>query len=554
MKWQSKEQLLQLTKDLVAVESISATPNEVNAGKLIYEKLLTLDYYKENPLHVRVVDVEGKDFERKAFVALMRKGNTKKTLLGVAHFDTVGIDDAGILKDVIFDPVEYTKQINKLVLDDSSEADLNSGEYLFARGIMDMKAGVALLMQLLEHYSNDDNFEGNLLFSFVGDEETNSEGVLAAITEVVKIIDEEDLETIAAIDTEPDFAAYPNDDSKYMYLGTVGKLLAGFFVYGKETHVGESLSGMNTHLIVANIIKRMELNLDFIETEKGEVSMPPTSLKMEDHKHLYNVQTPLSSHIYYNIQTFKNSPKVYMEKLAEVARNAINESYEYVLAANTEFGKKGNLPLLPLELNPQVYTYGEFYNEVSNEYPNLSDFVESKILELKAANLDERDITISLIQYVQMLSSNKNPKVIVFYSPPYYPHVSLDETKVNHRAVIEASEKAIEFAKSEFGIEIKQSPYFKGLCDLSYFALEDAEEVLSCLRPNMPTLGITYHLPLEDIAKVNVPVINYGPHGKDAHKYTERILVDYSFEIVPIVLKELVKNLFESDDTDGNNI
>ena len=546
MKWQSKEQLIQLTKDLVAVESISATPNEVNAGKLIYEKLLTLDYYRENPHHIRVVEVGGKGFERKAFVALMRKGNTKKTLLGVAHFDTVGIDDAGILKDIFLDPVEYTKRVSKLVLDDNSRVDLNSGEYLFARGIMDMKAGVALLMQLLEYYSNDGNFEGNLLFSFVGDEETNSDGALAAITEVVKIIDEEDLETIAAIDTESDFPAYPNDDNKYMYLGTVGKLLAGFFVYGKETHVGEALSGMNTHLIVANIIKRMELNMDFSESVRGEASMPPTSLKMEDHKRLYNVQTPLSSHIYYNLQTLKNSPKVYMERLVEVAQDAINESYEHVLAVNAEFGEKEDIPLVSLRMSPQVYTYCEFYDEVKNEYSNLGDLVKNKILELQTANLDERDITVSLIQYLQMLSSNKNPKVIVFYAPPYYPHVKLDESKTNHQAVINASNKTIEFAKNKFDVEIKQSSYFKGLCDLSYFALNDATDVLDYLRPNMPTLGITYHLPLEDIAKIDVPVINYGPHGKDAHKYTERILVDYSFEIVPIILRELVKNLFKT--------
>ena len=544
MKWQSKEQLLQLTKDLVAVESVSATPNEVNAGKVVYEKLRTLDYYKENPHHIRVIEVGGKEFERKAFVALMRKGNSKKTLLGVAHFDTVGMDDAGVLKDIILDPVEYTKQINKLVLDDSSVADLDSGEYLFARGIMDMKAGVALLMQLLEFYSNDADFEGNLLFSFVGDEETNSDGALAAITEVVKIIEEEDLEAIAAIDTESDFPAYPNDDSKYMYVGTVGKLLAGFFVYGKETHVGEALSGMNTHLITANIVRRMELNMDFYESVRGEATMPPTSLKMEDHKRLYNVQTPLSSHIYYNLQTFKNSPKVYMEKLVAVAQDAINESYEHVLAMNTEFSKREDVPSVSLKMNPQVYSYSEFYNEVKAEHSDLEDLVERKILDLQTARLDERDVTVSLIQYIQMLSSNKNPKVIVFYAPPYYPHVSLDESNTKHQAVIEASNKAIEFAKSEFDIEIKQSPYFKGLCDLSYFALEDAAEVLGYLRPNMPTLGITYHLPLEAMAKLDVPVINYGPHGKDAHKYTERILVDYSFETVPIVLKELVKNLF----------
>ena len=546
MKWQSKEQLIQLTKDLVAIESVSATPNEVNAGKLIHEKLLTLDYYRENPHHIRVVEIGGKDFERKAFIALMRKGNIQKTLLGVAHFDTVGLDDAGILKDVFLDPIEYTKQVSKLVLDDNSRVDLNSGEYLFARGIMDMKAGVALLMQLLEYHSSDDSFEGNLLFSFVGDEETNSEGALAAITEVVQIIEEEGLKAIAAIDTESDFPAYPNDDGKYMYVGTVGKLLAGFFIYGKETHVGEALSGMNTNLITANIIRRMELNMDFYESVNGAASIPPTALKMKDHKRLYNVQTPLSSHIYYNLQTFKNSPKIYMEKLIEVAQKAINESYEHVLAVNTEFGKMENIPLVSLKMNPQVYTYREFYNEVENEYPNLGDLVKNKILRLQVDNLDERDITVSLIQYIQMLSSNKNPKVIVFYAPPYYPHVSLNESKTDHQIVVEAISKTIEFAKNRFDVEIERSPYFKGLCDLSFFALEDADDVLDYLRLNMPTLGITYHLPLEDMAKIDVPVINYGPHGKDAHKYTERVLVDYTFETVPIVLRELVKNLLKN--------
>lgn len=544
MKWQTKDELLQLMKDLVGVRSVSATKEEVNAANFIYDQLSTLDYFKTNPEHLVKVNVEG-SYERKAVCALLKKGPSKKTLLMVGHFDTVGIDDAGILKDIITDPDEYTKQISKLVLDPESQKDLDSGEYLFGRGVMDMKAGDALLMHCLEYYSNDDNFDGNLLVSFVGDEETNSEGVLAAIPEVAKIVEREGLEPIACLDTEPDFASYPNDNNKYMYIGTVGKLLAGYFIYGKETHVGESLSGLNSHLIAANIVKRMELSMDFCEVVKGETTLPPTSLKMEDHKRLYNVQTPISSHIYYNLQTFKDSPKIYMEKLLKVANEAITESYEHVMKVNRDFKELSKLPLVPLELNPQVYTYSDFYEEVKVEYPNLDELLTDKIKELQALDLDERDLTVALIQEIQTLSSNKNPKVIVFYAPPYYPHVSLDETKPTHQAVIEASNKAIKYAKDNFGEEILQARYFQGLCDLSYFALEDAEDVLAYLKPNMPTLDKTYHLPLNDMEKIDVPVINYGPHGRDPHKYTERILVDYSFGTVPIVLKELIKNLFE---------
>lgn len=543
MKWQTKDDMLKLMKELVSIKSISTTADEINAANFVHEQLASLDYYQENPNHLFEVDVPG-NVPRKAIIALMKKGNSKKTLLGVCHFDTVGIDEAGVLKELMLDPDEYTKQIHKLPLDPESQKDLDSGEYLFGRGVMDMKTGDVLQMSLLEYYSNLEGFEGNLLFSFVGDEEVNSEGVLAAVPKIADIIEQEQLEPIACLNTEPDFAAYPNDDNKYIYTGTVGKLLGGFFAYGKETHVGESLSGINAHLILANIIRRVELSMDFTEKVNEDVTLPPTSLKLEDHKKLYNVQTPLSGHIYYNLQTFKYSPKVYMDKLMKVAQEAIEESYQHVLTATTAYKEASGLPITPLELNPQVYSYDQFYQEIKLEHPNLDEMIDTWIEEFLKEELDERDLTLGVIKELQNISSNKNPKVVCFFAPPYYPHVSMDDNNPDHHIVIEACDHAINFAKEEFNVEIKRSNYFQGLCDLSYFALEDAEEVLAYLKPNMPTLDHTYSLPLEAIGKINVPVINYGPHGRDAHKYTERLLVDYSYEQAPVILRELTNYLF----------
>ncbi|MDR3215202.1 MAG: M20/M25/M40 family metallo-hydrolase [Bacilli bacterium] len=544
MKWQTKEELSNLMKDLVKINSISATANEINVAKYIYNQLKELPYYQNNPAHLRMVDVPG-NIKRAAVVALYKKGPSPKTLLGVAHFDTVGVDEAGILKEMMFDPDLYTKTIEKLPLDKTSYDDLKSNNYIFGRGVMDMKMGDALLMQTLEYYMNDPRFENNLLFSFVGDEEVNSEGVLNAIPEVVKILKEFNLEAIACLDTEPDFASYPNDDNKYMYLGTIGKLLAGFYVYGKETHVGESLQGLNTHLVLANIIKRMELNMDFSEEVNGEMSLPPTSLKLEDHKRLYNVQTPISGHIYYNIPTYQNSPKIIMDKIKVIAQDALKEAYDYVLKTNQKFKEISSTPMEALQLHPEVLTYHEFYEETLKEYPNLDDLLSQKIQVLKRHQLDERDLTIELLSYLQALSSNKNPKVIVFFAPPYYPHVSLDKNNIAHQKLIEASNDSIAFAKEQFNIDIKQVYYFQGLCDLSYFALQDAQDVLAYLKPNMPTLNKTYALPLNDIAQINVPVINYGPHGKDPHKYTERLELNYSLNVVPVVLKHLISNIFK---------
>ncbi len=44
----------------------------------------------------------------------------------------------------------------------------------------------------------------------------------------------------------------------------------------------------------------------------------------------------------------------------------------------------------------------------------------------------------------------------------------------------------------------------------------------------MPGFGTKYSLPLEEMQKLNLPVVNIGPFGKDAHKFTERLEKDYS--------------------------
>ncbi|MDR1781483.1 MAG: M20/M25/M40 family metallo-hydrolase [Bacilli bacterium] len=544
MKWQSPDQLLKLLKELVGIKSISATEFEINAANYIYDQLKTLPYYQENPDHLIKVDVKG-NVPRICVIAMYLKGPSKKTLLGIGHFDTVGVDEAGSLKDLMFNPDEYTKKISSLPLNEDSKKDLESNKYIFGRGVMDMKMGDVLLMSSLEYYMNKDDFDGNLIFSFVGDEEVNSDGVLTAIPKVNELLKQYGLQAIAALDTEPNFASYPGDDNKYLYIGTVGKLLAGFFVVGKETHVGESLQGMNVHLVLANIIKRMELNMDFAEIVDGEVTLPPTSLKMEDHKRLYNVQTPLTGHIYYNIPTFKNTPKVIMDKMEVIAQDAIKESYDFVKKQNEIFREKSKTTMKEFDFDPQVITYSELYEDTKKEFNNLDELLVNKIKELQPEKLDERDLTIRLIQYLQELSSNKHPKIILFFAPPYYPHVSLNEDNSQHQAIIKAADDTIKYAKDKFNVDVKKVRYFQGLCDLSYFALEDAEDVLNYLKPNMPTLNKTYSLPLEDIANITVPVINYGPHGKDPHKYTERLEVDYSTKVVPDVLKHLIDDIFK---------
>lgn len=46
--------------------------------------------------------------------------------------------------------------------------------------------------------------------------------------------------------------------------------------------------------------------------------------------------------------------------------------------------------------------------------------------------------------------------------------------------------------------------------------------------------------------KLDLPVLDIGSFGKDAHKFTERIEKEYSFKIAPILVYKTIMNLLKS--------
>ncbi|HSQ88203.1 M20/M25/M40 family metallo-hydrolase [Romboutsia sp.] len=549
--WLTKDQLLNLTLELVAKKSVSGTSDEGEIAKFVYEKLQQLDYYKENPKYLFIQSLND-ELNRYFVCALMKsKKKTDKTLLTIAHMDTADIENAGILKDYILDPYVYTEKLkeNMHLLNEEAKNDLLSGEWLFGRGLMDMKMGLAMQMSLIDYYSKQEEFEGNILLIAVPDEESNSEGAINAIPFVNKIIEENNLKPLAVLNSEPDFGAYPGDDNKYIYTGTCGKLLPGFFIVGKEVHVGESLSGLNPNLIGAEILSRLDFNTSFCENVGNESTMPPTCLKYEDTKKSYNIQMPPSAIMYYNMQTLNSNPKDVILKLKNICEEACLAVINKVKKAKSEYEKLSNSTIENDDFKIEIYTFDELYNKIYKLKGNeFKEIIQEKINEyIKDKNLDERDISNNIVKEVCKFAKSEEPFIVIFFAPPYYPHVGMNEEDEKSKKILNSVNKVIQTATEKYNEEIKIQKYFKGLSDLSYFALQDADEVIKYLQPNMPSLGYRYKLPLEEIKKLNVSVLNYGPHGKDPHKFTERILLDYSYDVVPKLVKILVEDLFKND-------
>lgn len=83
---------------------------------------------------------------------------------------------------------------------------------------------------------------------------------------------------------------------------------------------------------------------------------------------------------------------------------------------------------------------------------------------------------------------------------------------------------------------------FNGLTDMCYLGLRDAGAALS-LAANFPLWGKHYEVPLEVMRKLQIPFVNFGPDGKDPHKYSERIELNYSLKQAPRLRKMLVDEM-----------
>ena len=146
------ERIEALTREMTEVFSVTETRGETEMGERLYRKLAQIPYFQRHPEYLLRLPVENDPLERISILALVRggKGNSSRTVVTLGHYDTVGISDYGALAQYANQPDVLAEKLKKLDLPPKVREDLESGDYLFGRGVFDMKVGDAILIQLLE--------------------------------------------------------------------------------------------------------------------------------------------------------------------------------------------------------------------------------------------------------------------------------------------------------------------------------------------------------------------------------------------------------------------
>ena len=516
----------------VGIQSDTGTVYERNIEEFYKKWFHDVPYFKENPEKCGLFKIPGDHLNRHIPWALLRgKGN--ETVVLLHHSDTVDTIDYGAIRDIALDPksLEQAFKDGKMPLTEEAKADLESGEWLFGRGSMDMKGGAAIHIALMETYAEIADFKGNLLLLAAPDEENLSAGAIGAAYLLNDLKDKYQLEYKLCLLSEPDFF------NRSIQNGSVGKMMPLIYVRGKIAHVGRVYDGLNPVKILSKIVDLLDLNPDFIETNGTTTTPAPTFLYAKDRKDIYDVSLPSVASGCISLYCFHRTPKELIELVREICEDAMGDAIESVKQSHGVFLQKSNMQATKLDWQVNVKLYANLYEEArlagGDVFLSTIKQTESEVGEMvKRGEMTLIEASHVVIERTLAFVRDLSPVVVIALVPPYYPFVSNDKLPVAGQFANDIGDALLSHAKETDGYEYVKL-FATGMCDFSYMMQISDKSVNDYIENNMMMWGNGYHIPFEKISQISMPILNIGPVGRDAHQYTERVLKKDIFYTIP---------------------
>lgn len=528
----------QILLDLVSIQSDTGTALEVNVANKIISYISDDPYFKEHPEYWGA-ETRGDIFNRPVVWAL-RKGTTNKTIILSGHYDAVEIDCYGELKPYALSPEILKEKITSLTLtNEKLKKDLKNPDWMFGRGVADMKSGVAMALYTLLTCENP---EINILFTTVSDEENISAGTLISLPIYLELKEKFNLDYKLTVISEPQFNK-PNEF--IVYNGGTGKMLPMILTKGKVSHCAEPLKGLNAVHMLAEIVRNIDLNPELTTEDLGISSQVPIVQIMKDLKTTYDVSIPDFAVGCVNV-LFLNSknPPIIMEKITNICKNSMNalqekynKSFKFTLE-NKLIGEDDKL-----DLQIKIMTLSELEKQVSEireDYLEFKSKLEDK-LQKKIVSQEYTLQTASIAYMQEMIKASciTQPLVVIGLAPPYYPAVC-NEYMDKDMTGFESSISKITYDK--YNLPLNLTPYFTGMGDISY---------MTCVKPqierelmsNLSLPSSLYDIPFEASAELDTPCLYLGPRAEDIHQWSERVYLPDIEKIVPEIIMQLINDL-----------
>ncbi len=537
---QAAGQVMELTLRLGRVISVSGTAGEAELGRLIQGELSAWDYFCRRPDRLLVRPVSSSPHRPPALVALWNPEDTQpsRLVLLAGHYDTVGVEEYGRWKEQAGEPQVVAEHLAELTDDPAALADLSSGHYLFGRGLLDMKGGLAAGITLL-HLA----IEGKLKLSDLSlalvitpDEEVASRGMAAALSALAEVAEREGMEPVAAVNLDFVSPREGEERTTCLYRGVVGKVLLGITVFGLPTHVGSPFEGINAAALAGYLGARLDLEPALSACDGDLASPPPALLHLRDAKAAYDVMTPMEARLHLNLFLYRESPAAVLERAMGLIRQGVREYLEGRGAKIglwiDRWGGEGELGSGQQAVKAEVISASELCRRAVEA---VGEEAVRRELKLAARMAEERERYFEAVSRIYRMLPGAGAMAVVGFPPPLMMSIP-PEGGGRWEAADRALGGVVALA-GELGWGVRVSDYYPYISDASLLAGEAGGPVGEWLE-NSPA-GRQPAMPW----RWPTPVVTIGPWGKGAHSVVERVHRPYLTRVLPQLLARFVEGV-----------
>jgi arginine utilization protein RocB len=528
-------------RTLTAMPSVTGTADEARFAGRLAELLAASAAFAEPPA-VWTHDVPGGPHARRCVLALCR-GSGSRTVVLTGHFDIVETSCYGALQPLALDPDPLRTALVETIAREPhdarsarAKADLETGDFLPGRGLLDMKGGLAAGLAAIEALQAE-GFKGNLLFIAVPDEEGNSAGARAMSQALPVIAAERGLEIAAVVNLDATGDEGDGEDGRVVMLGSVGKLLPSALVVGRAAHVADSFRGFGAAALAGALAAELEWAPELTERTGDETGAGPTLLGMKDSKRVYDVTMPAAVWMYWNVALHRRSPDAVLRTVEDAAMR----SAARLAASLVERAGASGIDMPAIEI--PIVRHAALRAEVVADPQNASE-IERLEADLEGSELSLPDRCGIVTQKLWDLSGRAGPAVVIgFASIPYLPvELGNGDAASRLRSAVDA---AIAATVRETGQSIRTIRFFPGISDMSFFGEADERHV-GTIADNTP-LWSTVLAGAGRFGPAGYPAVNAGPWGRDYHTRLERMHAPYAFEVLPSLLLRIARGVLEAD-------
>lgn len=369
--------------------------------------------------------------------------------------------------------------------------------------------------------------------------------MIGSLRTFLHICEEEHLKVVAALTGEPCFWTAGTKTVPAVrpyYTGTTGKLMPFFYAFGKSAHIGNYLHGFSSALLISEVVCLAEADTALYEGSGLDLLAPPACLNMQVHRNGYSVTVPEEASAYFNVLTASKKPADILRWAQMTAARAAAQARSKLMRALLFAEDKGaDFPDID-EVN--VVTFGMLQRMARQKTGESFEEKRDHFYRSLPKDLDIREAALKECSWLFLQAQMPRPTIVVGFLPPYYParlnrRESPEEQKLR-KVMEEVTEQAKVLSKNE---AVRLHEVFGGITDLSFLGFEEMREGAKQVGENMAGWNKLFYLPTDLPGALDIPIANMGPAGRDAHKSTERLELDYSLQIAPKLLAETIQKL-----------